>query len=76
MMDVPEIPADILEAAEAIFQTEITAGQMGGAFIKERIARAILAERERCAKIVRCNCDNPFCELDAAADRIERGERP
>lgn len=51
-MDVPEIPADILEAADAVFQTEIRAGQMGGSFIKERIARAILAERERAAKIV------------------------
>lgn len=40
------------------------------------IDAAIMAERERCEKIVRCGCEDPYCVLDNAADRIRDGDNP
>ncbi len=59
-----EIPADVMEAALAIsYSAEIAVpvGSLPGAIY---IARAIMAERERCAKkaidhALQVNCSNP-----------------
>lgn len=61
-----EIPDDIQAAAMAVVDRGYDVGLL------HAVAAALMKERERCAKIVECGCDNPFCELDEAAARIAR----
>ena len=62
MMSHPtDIPSDIWDAAVAATHYE-------GVTLDEAIARAIMAERERCAKIAfmrAANAINPYCSAEA-----------
>lgn len=63
-----DIPEDVIETAR-----KYAGGEFAYPEVMKAIALAIMAERERCAKIADCGCDDPFCELDAIAAKI-RGE--
>lgn len=69
-----EIPEDVMKAATEAYEC-YDGMAYNASLLIDSIARAIMAERERCIKIVRCGCENPACELDEAADRIERGDQ-
>jgi hypothetical protein len=69
-MDSVEIPEDIRETAKRVWNEEDWSAH--GAM--ELIARAILAERERCAKIVEGYADGDWQPEIAAA--IRKGEAP
>jgi hypothetical protein len=88
-----EIPADVMETAREAVRGKVAIffpvwGQEGfkraydEIVALEAIARAILAERERCVKITRAwKNDLAYGELIEAAihrlaDRIARGEQP
>lgn len=69
-----EIPEDVMKAAIGIAysaECSVVVGSFPGAIY---IARAILAERERCAKVAHCGCMDPMCNRCGVDDAIRAGK--
>lgn len=67
------VPEDVMRTASEAYDAYANGDWRD---IRECIARAIMAERERCYRLVYCGCENSACVLDEAAERIKRGDQP
>ena len=69
-----EIPADVMKAATDIAcsaERGVPVGSLPGVIY---LAKAILAERERCANIAHCGCMDPMCNRCGVDDAIREGK--
>lgn len=69
-----EIPEDIMKAAQKIADDENVCGAWHESEHVEIIAKALLAERQRCAEIARTWVDDPYVGSDIAEAIMEGGE--